>query len=134
MTQRRSGADKPKNGKAMKLHSKENNSESQSFLDENKDRISRNCLKTYELLRRGKRLTTDNAPSYGIRSLPRRIKDLRDHNGIHIDEQWLTDADGKKICKEWFINQVTQKQFNAKTKKAEITTNQAALFVEEKAD
>lgn len=114
----------------MKLHSKENNDESQQHLEENKEKFSAQCLKVLELLRQGKRLTTMNAPSYGILSLPRRIKDLRDHNAIHIDEKWKEDDDGNKICKEWFINQVTQKQFNAKTKKTEVATNQAALFIE----
>lgn len=96
----------------MKVHTKENNSESQQHLEENKKHFSQQCLRVLELLRQGKRLTTANAPSYGILSLPRRIKDLRDHNGVEIAEAWRTDENGKKTIKEWFIHHKTKDHFD----------------------
>lgn len=91
----------------MKTHSRENNKESQKNLDENKGKFSRQCLKVLELLRQGKRLTTYNSPGYGILSLPRRIKDLRDYNGIeNIVDEW----DKEKGVKVWYINFKTDKE------------------------
>lgn len=90
--------------KEIEIHQLENNPESQKHLHENHKKFSQQCLRVLELLRQGKRLTTINAPSYGILSLPRRIKDLRDWHGVHIDDQWLLDGNGKQTVKEWFIN------------------------------
>lgn len=105
--------------KESKLHThlQENNKESQAHLEKNAARFSRQCLLVLELLYRGKRLTTLNAPAYGIRSLPRRIKDLRDRNGITIiQDRWrdangnVLDADAEDgVDKVWFIEFKTQK-------------------------
>lgn len=85
----------------MKIHKHENNPESQSHLTGNKEKFSAQCLKVLELLRQGKRLTTMSAPGYGILSLPRRIKDLRDHNGVeNIVDEWDKVA-GVKV---WYMN------------------------------
>lgn len=104
----------------LHLHNNENNPESQKHLEENAQGFSENCLKVLELLNQGKRLTTDNAPKYGIRSLPRRIKDLRDRNGVvNIKDQWIRNEDGVKI-KEWWIEittRPTKKQVTEKVKK-----------------
>jgi Helix-turn-helix domain len=81
------------------IHQIENNPESQCHLNENKKHFSDQCKKVLALLKDGVRLTTINAVQYGILSLPRRIKDLKDFNGIEIKERWLTDP---KI-KEWYL-------------------------------
>lgn len=93
----------------LEIHELENNAESEQHLKENARKFSQQCLKVLELLYQGKKLTTMNAPSYGILSLPRRLKDLRDYNGIHIDEEWLYDGNGKRTVKQWSINFRTQK-------------------------
>lgn len=93
----------------MKIHTHENNSESQQHLEANKKHFSQQCLKVLELLLQGKRLTTANAPSYKILSLPRRLKDLRE-NGIFVDEEWILDDTGKKVMKQWFIQERTQNE------------------------
>lgn len=94
----------------LEIHEGENNAESAQHLKENAKKFSQQCLKVLELLYQGKKLTTMNAPSYGILSLPRRIKDLRDYNKVHIiEEKWLHDADGHRTVKEWFINFRTEK-------------------------
>jgi hypothetical protein len=94
----------------MKIHSKENNQESREHLAANKAKFSNGCLRVLELLRQGKRLTTINAPSYGILSLPRRIKDLRDHNGIeNIVDEW----DREKGVKVWYMNFKTEAEKQA---------------------
>jgi len=94
----------------MKIHEKENNQESQNFLDKNKKHISQQCLKVLELLLRGKRLTTINAPSYGILSLPRRIADLREKNGIFVNERWIRPENSSVEIKEWFIEERIEKE------------------------
>jgi hypothetical protein len=91
----------------LQIHDKENNPSSQAYLDKNKKRISQQCLKVLELLMQGKRLTTMNAPSYGILSLPRRIADLREKNGIFVDERWITPPNSSVQIKEWFISEIT---------------------------
>lgn len=90
------------------IHDRENNPESEQHLKENNKKFSKQCLKVMELLHRGIRLTTINAVSYGILSLPRRILDLKE-NGIKIDEQWLLDDNGKRTIKEWYILQRIEK-------------------------
>lgn len=97
--------------KVMDVHQHENNQESKQHLEENRFKFSKQCLKVLELLKQGKVLTTGNAPKYGIRSLPRRIKDLRDVNKIeNISDRWRLDEGGKKIEKEWFMNFKTDNQ------------------------
>lgn len=85
------------------IHQRENNATSEAHLNENKEKFTDQCKKVLELLRSGVRLTTINAPSYGILSLPRRLKDLRDYNGVHINETWVRDQEGRKLFKEWFL-------------------------------
>lgn len=85
------------------IHGFENNQESQQFLNENRYRLSQQCKKVLELLEKGIRLTTANAPGYGILSLCRRIKDLKDYNGIQINETWVTDQEGKRLYKMWYL-------------------------------
>lgn len=88
----------------LKTHLQENNSESQKHLEQNEAKFSQQCLKVLEILNQGTRLTVLNAPGYGILSLPRRIKDLRDRNGItNIKDAWVKDSNGKNLWKEWFI-------------------------------
>jgi len=95
----------------MITHQHENNPESRQHLRANTKKFSNQCLKVLELLLQGKRLTTMNAPSYGILSLPRRLKDIRDHNGVtNISERWLLDEEGKKVIKQWFIDFKTDKE------------------------
>lgn len=91
----------------MKIHSKENNPESHQHLNRNKAKFTKGCMKVLELLRQGKRLTTMNAPGYGILLLPRRIKDLRDLNGIkNIVDEW-DESTGTKV---WYMNFKTDQQ------------------------
>lgn len=92
------------------LHDRENNKSSEAHLSARRKKLSRQCAMVLELLRQGKKLTTMNAPSYHIGDLRRRIKDLRDMNGIHVDEEWELDKDGKITRnKVWFINFKTTK-------------------------
>lgn len=93
---------------ALEIHEIENNDDSQSFLNENHGKIKKQCIKVYKLLAQGIVLTTGNAPSYGIRSLPRRIKDLRDQCGVkNIIDEWeygLNEkGEMKRIQKKWWL-------------------------------
>lgn len=87
------------------VHQKENNRESQSHLEENYEKFSEQCKKVYAILKSGIRLTVKKAVTeYGINSLPRRLKDLKDKCGVTtIEDRWLKDANGKNTVKEWFI-------------------------------
>lgn len=77
---------------------RENNLESQSILEANKDMINKCCAKVLELLKEGHHLTVRDAIVYhNISSLPRRIKDLREH-GIVIKDRLI---DGR--YKEYFL-------------------------------
>lgn len=87
----------------LEIHWIENNRESQTHLENNEQKFTDQCKKVLELLRSGVRLTTINAPSYGILSLPRRLKDLRDYNGVQINETWVRDNEGRKMFKEWYL-------------------------------
>lgn len=100
----------------LHTHLQENNKESQKHLEENAPKFSQQCLKVMELLNQGHRLTVASAMSHGISSLPRRILDLRERNGITlIKDQWVEDSKGKNLHKEWWI-EITKRP----TKKAVI--------------
>ena len=78
---------------------KENNPESQKYLEENTARFSKQCKKIYDILKSGERLTVKKAIlEYNIGDLRRRIKDLQDTHKIpikrrriegHFKEYWL---------------------------------------------
>lgn len=93
----------------MNVHQHENNQESQDHLDENRKKFSNKCLQLLELLLQGKRLTVLGAANSGISSLPRRVLDCKEA-GIDIQDEWLTDNEGKRTVKEYFINFKTDKE------------------------
>ncbi|WP_445453127.1 helix-turn-helix domain-containing protein [Flavobacterium sp. 25HG05S-40] len=79
---------------------KENNSESQAIFDGNIDHFSEQCKTLYKAFMRGERLTTTRALiDYGIGDLRRRVKDLIDNYGVHVDKE---TKEGR--YKEYFIN------------------------------
>ena len=86
------------------LHSKENNRESQFHLEDNCFHFEGQCLRVYELLKKGMRLSVIGAVNLSppIMSLPRRIKDLRD-KGIDVKSEWVI-IDGKKLFTEYYLN------------------------------
>lgn len=93
----------------LQLHNNENNPESQKHLENNAQKFSQQCLKILEILNQGKRITVMSAMTYGIASLPRRLKDLRDRNGINnINEAWVKGSNGKNSHKEWWIEITTR--------------------------
>lgn len=103
----------------LHLHNNENNQESQNHLEQNAQKFSNQCLRVLELLNQGKRLTVATAIGYGINSLPRRLKDLRDRNGItNINERWVKATDGKNLYKEWWITITTRPTKTAVIEKA----------------
>ncbi|GAC1385841.1 MAG: hypothetical protein NVSMB45_15040 [Ginsengibacter sp.] len=79
-------------------HTRENNPESQSILNDNREHFSSQCKLILHVLKSGERLTTRSALlKYDIGDLRRRLKDLRD-NGVIIQYRLI---EGK--FKEWFI-------------------------------
>lgn len=87
----------------IEIHDRENNSESEGFLNENRKRLSKQCVRVLQLLQSGIRLTTENAPGYRILSLPRRVKDLRDYNKIPVNDSWVRDENGRRLIKEYYL-------------------------------
>jgi hypothetical protein len=90
----------------LNIHLAENNQESLSFLEENEQKMSDDCMMVWKLLNQGVRLTVLLAHSqYGISSLPRRIKDLIDKNGkSEIKDVWIKNSEGKRTHKEWYLD------------------------------
>lgn len=77
----------------------ENNSFSESLQEANLEAIGGQCLRVWDLLKEGKRLTVRDAVLfYGINSLPRRIKDIQDKLGVTIKREVI---DKKYV--EYFI-------------------------------
>jgi hypothetical protein len=88
--------------KPFPVHSRENNRESEDFLNENRESFSANCEKVLALLKSGVRLTVKDAiVNHGVSSLPRRILDLK-QAGIEIKDAWIS-VEGKRGFKEWYI-------------------------------
>jgi len=97
------------------VHSVENNSESQSILNEHKKKFSHQCKAIFDYLMRGGKLTSHSALQ-GIRyedklvqigHLPRRIADLKE-NGVMLSFT-LRDS-----FKEWYVSE-GDFEFNQKT-------------------
>ena len=85
------------------VHKRENNSESEQHLHENKYKFIGQCAYVKSLLENGVRLTVVLAVEvYKITSLPRRIKDLKS-KGVPIETKWILDSDGKRSHVEYFI-------------------------------
>lgn len=85
-------------------HEREYSADTESYLQENYQRLSECCMKVLRILNTGKRLTTMEASAQGIPYLPIRIKDLREKAGIEgIKDDWVRDANGKRLHKEWWL-------------------------------
>jgi hypothetical protein len=79
----------------------ENNPESQQHFERNIDHFTEQCKIVYRAFMRGERLTTTTALlKYGVGDLRRRVKDLIDIYGVHVDKETI-----KGNYKEYFINQ-----------------------------
>ena len=94
------------------IHVRENSSGNESHLNANRQKFTGQAAIILSLFQKGIKLTSRSAMiNYGIGHLARRIKDLRDEGGIHIDEEWELDKDGKTTRnKVWFILQKTETQ------------------------
>jgi hypothetical protein len=80
------------------VHHKENNRHSEMILEENYERLNKNCKVLYDALMRGERLTgADVVTRYDMMEYRRRFKDLKDA-GVPIQTEKLPG--GSKV---WFI-------------------------------
>jgi len=85
------------------VHEAENNRESLTNLNENRHKFNKQCLKVFNLLMGGNRLTVRDAiVEHGINSLPRRLLDLK-QAGVLISDEWNRDH------KIWFMTPDQQK-------------------------
>ena len=89
------------------LHRRENNFDSQSFLDEHRGVIMLSCWKVLIRLLCGERLTVSGASQLGeghiTNYLPRRVKDLKDNFNVPVQDEWIKDDEGKRLYKVYFI-------------------------------
>ncbi len=96
------------------VHTAENSKESETNLEENKVKFSRQCQRVFDILMSGDVLTVYSAIAHhGIGSLPRRIKDLKD-SGVSITDTWIENKAHK--YKVWQMDRVQiekNKQFLA---------------------
>ncbi len=94
----------------FQVHDKENNSESEIHLSYNRKDFSKQCEKLFYILINGEQITTKSALLiHNIHSLPRRIMDLRNDNGVKISDKW----DSTEKVKIWYMSQ-EDKDFNEK--------------------
>lgn len=71
----------------MRIHTIENNNESQLILEFNRERLGKQCELVLELFRQGKRLTVRSAMiEHGIGDLRRRVADLKE-NGYNVQSE-----------------------------------------------
>lgn len=92
-------------GNKIKTHYKENNPDSERHLHENEEHFNEQCKKVLTALRKGIVLTMKNAiTEFDVGDLRRRIKDLRDINGVTgITDEWVHDDEGKSKYKIWYM-------------------------------
>lgn len=89
------------------VHQKENNPDSQSYLDLNRDKFNLCCWKVLIRLLAGERLTVAGTAQLGenhISSLPRRVGDLEKLR-IPIEKEWILNDEGKRSHKVYFIKE-----------------------------
>lgn len=83
-------------------HVIENNPDSESFLNENKNKLSNECEKVYNLLKQGRQLSVKECVVENItQSLPRRVLDLK-QAGYEVRDMWVM-IDNKRSHKIYFL-------------------------------
>lgn len=100
------------------IHVRENNQLSEEHLNANRRKFTGDCAIVYSLLQKGMVISTKSIYiQWDVSSLPRRIKDLRDEGGVHIDDQYQFDDDGKATRnKIWFIKELLSDETKQKFK------------------
>lgn len=89
----------------INTHAIENNPLSQAFLQKHSHLFKLSVFNVLKVLVEGNELTTENAKTIaGTRSLPRRIKDLRDDNGFKISDRWQK-VEGGTGYKVWYMSE-----------------------------
>ena len=87
------------------VHRTENNPVSEAFLEQYRDRFTKQCFIALKRMLRGDRITNKDA-GHGeetIGHMARRAKDLKDGFGINISKEYLRDENGKEQLLEYFI-------------------------------
>lgn len=97
----------------IKVHHKENNSESEEHLHENKMHFKKQTKNVLELLQKGIVLTSRSAMiDYNIGDVHRRIGELREENKIEgIVDEWVRE-EGKSKYKKWYMPEFVKNNGN----------------------
>lgn len=83
------------------VHVKENNFESQNFLNENRNILNIQCWTVLKRMLNGEKLSYLTAINTGIGDIRRRAKDLIDGFGIPVRREWAV-IDGVKQSYKWY--------------------------------
>lgn len=90
------------------VHTHENNSSSQCFLEKNRKKFGGQCRLIFNALMKGEEITTLTAiVNHGIGDSTRRIHDLIDKYGIMISNKW----DENNKYKIWYMS-YSDKEYN----------------------
>lgn len=82
------------------VHYKENNDDTQSHLDANREKYETDSQFLLKQMKRGERLTAQTVvKKYSCE--PRRLRDL--HNEGECEKAWKTNESGKRLYVEYFI-------------------------------
>lgn len=85
------------------VHSRENNLDSESHLEQHRHKFNEQCFKVLKLMLAGEKLTNLSAlTTHGIGDIRRRAKDLIDGFGIPVRREWALDENGHKQPFKWF--------------------------------
>lgn len=85
------------------LHEFENNSDSQSFLQENGKKFQEGCITAMKLMYQGVRLNGNTCKElYGFHD--RRLRNCRQGRPDIVKSAWKKDANGKRLYVEYWID------------------------------
>lgn len=99
------------------VHVRENTQTNEDHLNANRRKFTGDCAIILSLLQKGQVITSKGVyMQWNVSSLPRRIKDLRDHGGVdNIEDQNILNDDGRTTRnKIWFMRDRLSEETKAK--------------------
>lgn len=85
------------------LHERENNEDTESFLKQNGDKFSRDCIRAMQLMYLGERLNGETCKSLH-KIHDRRLRECFAARPDVVKKAWKRDANGKRLYMEYWID------------------------------
>ena len=85
------------------LHERENNEDTESFLKQNGDKFSRDCIRAMQLMYLGERLNGETCKSLH-KIHDRRLRECFAARPDVVKKAWKLDSNGKRLYVEYWIN------------------------------